>query len=488
MSRRVVAGLSAAVLTFTAVPAVAASSASVRLPTSSFPLGIGGAASRTGTAVAPGVTLFTVRNGKATQGWTVTLIQNGGRDYGMRATAEAKAQEVADAGFDARVEPIERPAVADYPAETIYAVRVGRWTLKQRAKADKVVKELKEAGLAAKADYIGDDGAETTGPWDIRVLTVDPKTFRGGYRASLGTSVAKRETTSAMSKQVGAIAGINGGFFNIHTSPALRGEPVGISVVGGRLLSEAVPGRSALVIQGRKAKITEVKSGMSVSSDNGNTSPVHGVNRAAKFDELVLYTAEWGAKTPENNGTDAVLDAAGQVVAVRASGGAVPKGGRVLHGSGAGAGWMQENLVQGSKVTFPTKVIDLRTNRTIPLNPDTHVVGGGVGLVRNGKVHVTAKADGHASVNMILRRHPRSLVGVTKSGGLILAVVDGRNPGVSVGASFTEAAKLMKWLGARQAINFDGGGSSALVVKHKVVNRPSDGAERPVGDALFITN
>ncbi|SDG13171.1 Predicted protein [Sinosporangium album] len=486
MSRRVVAGLSTAALILTAVPA-AANSASVRVPASSFPLGSGGLANRTSSAVAPGVTLFQVRQGAASQGWTATVILNGGRDYGMRTTAEAKAQEVQDAGFDARVEPIVRPAVADHPAEEIYMVRVGLWSLKQRAKADKMVKELKKADITAKADYIGDDGAETTGPWNIRVLTVDPKTFRGGFRASLGTSVAKRETTSAMSKQVGAIAGINGGFFNIHTSPALRGEPVGISVVGGRLLSEAVAGRSALVVQGRKAKITELKSGMSVSSDNGNHSPVHGVNRAAKFDELVLYTAEYGAKTPKDGGTDAVIDTNGKIVQLRPAGGAVPKGSRVLHGSGVGAGWIQDNLLQGSAVTFPTQVIDLRTNRTIPLNPDTHIVGGGVGLVRNGKVHVTAKADGHASVNMILRRHPRTLLGVTKSGGLILAVVDGRNPGISVGASFTEAAKLMRWLGAHQAINFDGGGSSAMVVNHKVVNRPSDGAERPVGDAFFIT-
>jgi exopolysaccharide biosynthesis protein len=78
------------------------------------------------------------------------------------------------------------------------------------------------------------------------------------------------------------------------------------------------------------------------------------------------------------------------------------------------------------------------------------------------------------------------MAGVTKSGELILVTVDGRRPGETVGASMVEAARLMVWLGARQAINLDGGGSSAMIVKGKVVNRPSDGAERGVGDALLI--
>ncbi len=69
---------------------------------------------------------------------------------------------------------------------------------------------------------------------------------------------------------------------------------------------------------------------------------------------------------------------------------------------------------------------------------------------------------------------------------LILATVDGRKPGVTVGANFHEAAQLMRWLGATQAINLDGGGSTAMVVKNKVVNKPSDGRERSVGDALLV--
>jgi hypothetical protein len=318
------------------------------------------------------------------------------------------------------------------------------------------------------------------------VLTVDPRAFRGSYHASLGKTVADRETPSSMAKRGGAIAAVNGGFFNIHTEKHLRGEPVGVSVVDGRLLSEAVAGRSALILKGRTARITEVKTDVTAASPDGETIAITGVNRVAQPDELVLYTEEYGAKTPADDGAEAVLDDKGAVLELRPSGGKVARGTRVLHGTGIMADWIWSHAWEKWTVKVTSKVIDLRTGKAIPLTPQTSVIGGGVGLVRNGRERVTAKADGHASVNMILRRHPRTMAGVTKSGELILVTVDGRRPGETVGASMVEAARLMVWLGARQAINLDGGGSSAMIVKGKVVNRPSDGAERGVGDALLI--
>src|SRR5690606_8524931 len=147
---------------------------------------------------------------------------------------------------------------------------------------------------------------------------------------------------------------------------------------------------------------------------------------------------------------------------------------------------LNEQVREGWKVNVDPNVRDLRKKRTLKLTPDLHILSGGDGLVRNGQTKITAKRDGHDSLNMILRRHPRTLVGTTRNGSLILATVDGRNPGVTVGANFHEAAQLMRWLGATQAINLDGGGSTAMVVKNKVVNKPSDGRERAVGDALLV--
>ncbi|GAA3689717.1 phosphodiester glycosidase family protein [Nonomuraea antimicrobica] len=486
MSRRTLAGglAIAAALPLTALPATAEQQ-SVRFPSAKFPLGTRPVPTKTMTTVTQGIDLYDVKAGTSTDGYTVTVLMPNGRDSGTLPNAEAKLAEVEALGETASMQQVVQPSVADAPSKTEYMVRVGLWPLKDKKKAEETVTKLKDAELKAKVDYLGDDGVKTTGPWDAKVVMIDVKTFRGSYAATLGTSVAKRETVSSMAKARKAVVGVNGGFFNIHTSKELRGEPVGASVVGGKLLSEAVPGRSAVVLKGRTAKITELKTTVTAISQDGEKATVNGVNRAAAPDELVLYTEEYGAKTP-TGGSDVVIDANGKVVGVRTSGAAVAAGTRVLHGNGGAADWLTQHALQDWTVTVDTKVVDLRTKRALQLTPDLNVIAGGVGLVRNGKTKITAKLDGHNSINMILRRHPRTLLGTTKNGSLILATIDGRQPGVTVGANFLEAAQFMRWLGATQAINLDGGGSTAMVVGDKLVNKPSDGTERGIGDALLV--
>ncbi|GAA0383809.1 hypothetical protein Acor_70390 [Acrocarpospora corrugata] len=491
MRRRLTVGTAAMIVTVTAVsaPALSATAASAEsipagLPSTKFPLGVPGIPKSAGKILGAGIEYFTLKHGTSEDGYTVSLL-SAGKDAMSATTAQNLAVAAQTAGFEPTVVQFTRPAIADYPAQDYWMVRIGNWTLKQKGDAAKVVDELKDAQLSAKVDYLGDDGFLTSGPWSMRVVTVDPRSFRGTFASSLGASTAKREKVSAMAKAGGASIAVNGGFFDIHTSAAYRGDPTGISVVGGKLLSEAVAGRTAVVMKGRTARITELSSKVTASA-GGQNAPVAGVNRVAKPDELVLYTEEFGTKTPSTGGAEAVLDATGKVLGVRTAGGKVTKGRRVLHGVGAAADWLRAYAAKGQTVSVKTTVSDLRKKRTIPLTPDTYIVGGGVGLVRNGKTWITASADGMANVNMILRRHPRTLVGVTKTGKLILAVVDGRAPGVTVGASFLEAAQVMRWLGARDAINLDGGGSSAMIVGGKVVNKPSDGSERAVGDALLV--
>ena len=81
---------------------------------------------------------------------------------------------------------------------------------------------------------------------------------------------------------------------------------------------------------------------------------------------------------------------------------------------------------------------------------------------------------------------PRTGVGVTASGKILLVVVDGRQPQWSLGPTATEFAQIMADLGARTALNLDGGGSSEMVVEGEVVNRPSDGQERAISNAILV--
>jgi hypothetical protein len=83
-------------------------------------------------------------------------------------------------------------------------------------------------------------------------------------------------------------------------------------------------------------------------------------------------------------------------------------------------------------------------------------------------------------------RNPRTGVGFTGDGKIIMVVVDGRQAKWSVGVSLPQLAGIFRQFGATFALNFDGGGSTTMVVKRKVVNRPSLGHQRPVSTALMV--
>jgi Tol biopolymer transport system component len=82
-------------------------------------------------------------------------------------------------------------------------------------------------------------------------------------------------------------------------------------------------------------------------------------------------------------------------------------------------------------------------------------------------------------------RNPRTAIGITSHGRVLLVTVDGRSPS-SVGMSLAEEGALLQHLGAVEALNVDGGGSTTMVVHGNVVNRPSDGHERGVTSSILV--
>lgn len=110
------------------------------------------------------------------------------------------------------------------------------------------------------------------------------------------------------------------------------------------------------------------------------------------------------------------------------------------------------------------------------------VVSGHPDLLRSGAV-----TSGQHTGSLCTARHPRTAVGLSQDGRtLVLAVVDGRRTGAS-GMTCGELAALLRGLGAYHAMNLDGGGSSTMYVQGQgVVNQPSDGSERTVGNHLAI--
>lgn len=127
-------------------------------------------------------------------------------------------------------------------------------------------------------------------------------------------------------------------------------------------------------------------------------------------------------------------------------------------------------------------------NTPVPANPDwakvINAIGGGPQLVKGGAIAIT---DVEEELTSLASRNPRTALGWRASDRrLWLVVVDGRQTGWSVGMTFTELAGLMLDLGAREAMNYDGGGSSAMWVGGALKNRPSDGTERAVASAWLV--
>jgi exopolysaccharide biosynthesis protein len=112
---------------------------------------------------------------------------------------------------------------------------------------------------------------------------------------------------------------------------------------------------------------------------------------------------------------------------------------------------------------------------TPPFNePVLQAVGGNRVLVRDGEVVAEDQV-----------RHPRTAAGFNDR-EIILVTVDGRQPGWSVGMTMTELAHLMQRLGCTEAVNLDGGGSTTAWAQQFILNRPSDGGERSIANALLV--
>jgi exopolysaccharide biosynthesis protein len=114
-----------------------------------------------------------------------------------------------------------------------------------------------------------------------------------------------------------------------------------------------------------------------------------------------------------------------------------------------------------------------------------YAVGGGPTIVHAGRVHVTAKQEGFGS-HIASGRAPRTAIGYTAEGYALMVTVDGRAPKHSVGCTLYELARLMVELGAVNAINLDGGGSSTMVIGGKAVNKVSGGSERYISNVIGI--
>ncbi|MEV7020533.1 phosphodiester glycosidase family protein [Kitasatospora sp. NPDC093558] len=454
----------------------------------------------------------------------------------------------------ARTEPIYAPTSgwnADVPAASDavgWAVRVGRFDTKADAAAflndgklgyvlDKdgkpVMKDGKPVRYTARVLYDALDGRPTTGPWTVRVVTIDPAKYN--VQTTFGGTIANPDTVRELVKASGAVVGVNAsegvpGKYEpgVPAPDVYTGDVQGVQVRNDGIYSEATDGRSALVLNGRDpadpngaivpARIGQVSTTIKVTATDPVTHQpdqrtIFGVNRPAGYvvgcgsaatevttalryypcknlNDLTVIRSEWGTNTPvvapeikaqlKDEPFELLLDANWVVKDVHKPGDKIEPGQIVLQGIGTSADWLKKYQQAGTALKPAGDILDTPTGKSIT-SADLGVVAGGCGpsLLRDGEVYLTMKADGIFNKGGVLNnwaaeRYARTMVGITDKGKIQMVTVDGRDASTSIGMSILETARLMKWLGAKQALSMGCGGDTGLIMNGVLYNNPMD--------------
>jgi exopolysaccharide biosynthesis protein len=305
----------------------------------------------------------------------------------------------------------------------------------------------------------------------------------GAWKAPDSDSHFYRARVSTIAEEQQAVAAVNGTYF------AYTGRPLGSLLIDKELVSTPIYDRTALIIDDdHKTYIDTVLVDCYFIGASGVRYAIGGVNQGRDQGATVLYTPAWGEQT--GTGSDGIeLIVSGSVVKeIKPGNAAIPQDGYVISLNGAPAQSINNNMKVGDKIDLHIKVVPYATS------PATirHMISGGPRLVKEGIVYVSKNEEKFQS-DIASGRAARTAVGITKDDRLLLVTVDGlprdkslRDDRSSIGVTLEELAELMINLGAVEAMNLDGGGSTTMWIDGKVVNRPATGYEQYVSNALVI--
>jgi len=300
-------------------------------------------------------------------------------------------------------------------------------------------------------------------------------------------SVGRRESASALLSAAGAVAGINADFFHMTSNYAVHLGPV---ISGGELVAAQTETNrysnslgTFLLDYNNNPFFRYIRFDIYVFVNGIRSIRVNYFNNIGNtLDEPVVFTHQamrdtsaldvrfpFTAKAVSDGSSITYISYPGETVEI-------PEGGFIIV--------FPENMAHRRfhYAVGDSVLLYIRNSLNIDLSAiQTGISGAGM-ILTEGE---TANDGGYITTG----RQPRSAVGVCRDGRtLILMTVDGR--GISVGATHTELAELMRRAGAYNAMHFDGGGSATMVIReddrYNVVNTPSEGTQRRVVNALGI--
>lgn len=338
----------------------------------------------------------------------------------------------------------------------------------------------------------------------INILKIDLS--NGDYNiksVKANNMLYSKQTTSEMSKALSdsgfnVIAALNADFFEAN------GEIINNMISNGAFVKavkftdspfNAFVNSQFAVTNNNNLLLEQFVFSGSIIFPDGTIENVDRINSKADSNSIVLYNSYHGKATflaPENwkvKETSLVpiyesLDTSFFLVANDFQSGGnlqIPENGFILSANSRYAEYLERNLSADDTV----KII-LRLN---PYYPNIRsLTGGWPVIVKDGKNVIQSIPDIEGVIPRFSEnRHPRTGIGFSEDSTIVFFItVDGRQSH-SRGMSLLEFADLMIIEGIYQGLNLDGGGSTTMIVKNKIVNSPSDPTgEREVGNCLVL--
>lgn len=289
------------------------------------------------------------------------------------------------------------------------------------------------------------------------------------------------EKVSFLSKWHNAIAAINGTYF----SPQ-KHIPLGLLIINKEIISYPLYNRAVFFItKDKDFFIDNIQFLPTIQLLQKNISiTCNAVNLPRQDNQLVLYTSRYGETTKNTENDDALeFSISSEGIVENSSNGnmSIPVDGYVLSGHGKAKLWLENNLEIGTQISIYSNLGDKWNNIW---NNIEHAISGGPTLIKNGKIAITSKEENFKK-DITDGKAPRTAIGITSDKEIIFVVVDGRQ-NISSGFSLKELAEFLLQQDVISALNLDGGGSTTMILKNKILNYPSDGTERKVSNAVLL--
>ena len=343
----------------------------------------------------------------------------------------------------------------------------------------------KDSPVAPGVNYTAFERLDARG-WlrgDILAADLDQRGVTVDYVNS--GKVSGGQPLSQQLARKGAIAGVNGDFFDINDTTAPLGVGIERAGTGGRLVNAPAAGHNESAVIGKDGlgRIAQVFLQGTATDDDATKLDLTNLNSpGVSANGIGLYTPEWGdaARTRTVDGLPAVREVIlrdGVVVSSTTTPGTTPLAANELALIGRDTGATALTAFEaGEKV-------EVQYGPRADAVDAAVAISGNVQLARDGKV-----PDDVPDTDLA----PRTAIGFSENGRrMVLLTVDGRGTG-SRGLTLKEMGQLMVGLGADDVLNLDGGGSSTMLARSpgeagpEIVNDPSDGGERVVPNGLGL--